>query len=140
MVKTITTFLNIKKGQKFKVVKNTSSHNYPLNVTLTFKQDMTNVGSATNIAEELIYGNTIRATEIELITSQTLQELKDEKKTLTKEYNKRVKEIDEKVKICEDNDLEELDEDILKVYKVLKVVEEAGTRMEKAKVIADLIK
>lgn len=141
VTKRISSFKGIKRGQKFRVIGNAGGHNYPLGKVFTFKRDMVSAsGSATDIAEEVQYGNNIYASDIELVITQTLDELKKEKSDLEKRYKKEIAELEEKIKVCEENGLEEFDEDFAKVYKILKVVEGKKTRTEKAKVITQLLK
>ena len=66
MRNTLTTFKGIKKGQKFRIIANTSGHRYPLNETLTFAKagvttaahmaspDGTNRGSVYSYEIELV--------------------------------------------------------------------------------------
>ena len=132
-------FKGVKKGQKFKVIGNSNNHNYPMGTILTIKRNIaTTFQSFNDIAEE-IHGNQIQIKDMELV-SFNLKEMKESLDVLEKNYLKNKKELSYKIKFCEENDLDEYDENIFKVLKTLSTLKKNMSDIEKAKIIANLIK
>lgn len=136
----LATWEGLKAGTKFMVVRNSNSHNYPLNTPLTLKL-VTNSPQGTNIATEVIHGNTIQASDCMLVpvASISLKDLKARKKELESEYAEETEILDRRIKFCEDNDLDTYDERIDKIFDVLTTLSSKKDNMHKAKVIAELM-
>ena len=134
MGKKISTFAGIKTGQKFKVIANVGSHCYPMDTVLTFKKPGVNASTMSDIALD-VFGNSIRATEIELV-SYTIEEMMKEKQTL----QNLIEEIDLKIAFCLENGLKEYDENVFKVMKALKIINSYTSDIDKAKEVASLLK
>ena len=133
MGKKISTFAGIKTGQKFKVIANIGSHCYPMDTILTFKKPGVNTSTMTDIALE-VFGNSIRAAEIELV-NYTIEEMIKEKQALLKEID----DVDSKIAFCLENGLKEFDDNVFKVMQTLKIINTFTTDIEKAKEIATLL-
>lgn len=95
-----TTWLGLKKDQKFKVIKNTNSHNYPLNTIYTMTRSGIDVSNMDNIATEYARGNTLRFQDIELVYT-SLIEIKQKVADITTEYNAQFKELTTVIEFCE---------------------------------------
>ena len=138
MNKKLTDYKGIKKGQKFRVIQNTNSHNYPLNKILTFSKDFKSSSTCSyNVAVE-VSGNDLKIQDIELL-NYTLIDMKKQLMESKKEYENIKKELETKIKFCEDTKTEEFDENTYKVYQTLAVLKETSTDIEKAQAIAKLI-
>jgi hypothetical protein len=138
-MKKLTTFKGIKKGQKFKVINKRGSHNYPVNKVLTFKHDGPDNFTMSDCAVEKSGGNTLQADQIVLL-AQDLKSMKEQVTTLKLEFNNEISELESKIKFCEEQGLEEFDEDTFKVYSTLSILKTKKSDIEKAKIIASLIK
>ena len=138
MNKKLTDYKGIKKGQKFRVIQNTNNHNYPLNKILTFSKDFKSSSTRSyNVAVE-VSGNYLKIQDIELL-NYTLIDMKKQLMESKKEYENIKKELETKIKFCEDTKTEEFDENTYKVYQTLAVLKETSTDIEKAQAIAKLI-
>jgi hypothetical protein len=133
MGKKIHTFTGIKTGQKFKVIANVGSHCYPMDTILTFKKPGTSLATMSDIAVE-VFGNSIRATEIELI-NYTIEEMMKEKQVLLEQID----DINLKIAFCLENGLKEFDDNVFKVMQALKVINSFTSDLDKAKEIATLL-
>jgi hypothetical protein len=141
MEKKLSKWSDLKKGMKFKVISNTSSHNYEVGKVYTAARAISNSSGtqANNIALE-INGNYINIWDIEIISSIIkLEDIKEELEDLEKSYIKAKKELTSKIKFCKDNNIEEYNENEYKIYKVLFELDKDSTLVEKAKVISSLI-
>ncbi len=131
------TFNGIKKGQKFKVISNSNSHNYPMDKVLTFRISPSGTMS-NNVAKEVI-GNSLSCRDI-IIISITLEDLKKELESNRNDFIKSEKEILSKISFCEKTGSIEYDEEIFKIYSVLNTLNEYSNDIEKAKKIANILK
>lgn len=137
----MTSFAGLKKGQKIRVLNNLNSNNWEVGKVYTLTQDVVN--SPAGLAGSAYVGNaalnTIYPASVELVSSN-LVEMKAELAQITKTYEEVAAELSRKIKFCTVNKVEEYDADIEKVYAVLGTLNSKSSRMDKAKVIAKLIK
>lgn len=130
-----TTWRGLKQGTKFKVIRNSNSHNYPLNKILTMSMAGPNSTAANNIAIEVPGGNSLNISDCEILTGLTLADLRKE----IKEYEDKIKEIKGQVDFCVTNNLDEYDEETHQLYEGIKIVEATSTTIEKAKALKKLL-
>lgn len=159
MAQKIKSFAGIKKGQKFKVVSNCNSHNYPLNKVLTFRENFTGnaLASWVNCAVEGIY-NSLSYKDVVLVGEDlaTLEkryvEVQEERDTwneqnkkesekYNKEVDKTLEDIKKKINFCKDLGITEYDDNVEKLYNAIQVINEKKDipDIEKAKILADII-
>lgn len=138
----IKSFTEIKKGDKFMVVDNLNGNNYPINKILTAQRNGTKTDDrnscVNNFAEEGVYNN-VYISSIR-IGSQSVKEMHDELERLEKEYKSNIKELRRKIEFCKSIGIDEYDEDTVKVYETLKILESTDSNIERAKQIAKLLK
>jgi len=138
--KKLTSFAGIEKGMKFRVINTSNGHNYPVNTVLTFKRNGSGIDTMCDCAEEVPQGNALHIHQIEILTEVSLSNMKAKLKSLEENYKKEKAELSSKIKFCEENGLEIYDDDIFKISEALKVIESSKSGVEKAKMIAKLIK
>lgn len=134
------TFAGIKKGQKFRVIANRGGHNYPTGKTLTFSKTGTDTNSMNNIAagpRGSSYNN-IMFDEIELVY-ETVDEMKNEIAILTAEHAEQIQLLNDRISICEELGMAIYDEDFIKVYKALELLNSDATTLEKTALIIKLM-
>lgn len=131
---TLTSWKGIKKGTKFKVVSNSNSHNYPLNTVLTLSRDGLVSSEMGNAAVELS-GNNLNIQDVVILTATTVADLQKELSAA----KAVVKEIQQKITFCGENELEEFDEETYRIFKLLEIAEGTGTRMQKAYALAQAL-
>ncbi len=153
-ITTQTAALKLCKGKKFKIVAppqgyGASGHNYGAVGTMF----TANVASASNFAglggssgSCALKGpgfNGIYYYEVELMGG-TLEDLQNEQKDNLKEIEKLKAEnaiLDEKMEYMKVNELTEYDEDLFRVFYILKVLDKKNvTGMDRAKAVQDIIK
>jgi len=134
------TFAGIKKGQKFRVIANRGGHNYPMGKTLTFSKAGTDSSSMSDIAVRKPGSshNNIMFDEIELIY-ETVDEMKNEIAALTAEHQDQIQMLNERIATCEELGMAIYDEDFIKVYRALEVLNSDATTLEKTALIIKLI-
>jgi hypothetical protein len=138
MSKALESFKGLKIGQKFKVVRNIGSHNYPMGVTLVFKVDGVESSSMNNIAAGGDYNN-IRIDEIEVF-NDTLAEMRSRRDELSSSKNAEIKELNKKIKTCEELGLDVYDQMFISVYRALESINSKATLLEKTQVVLSIIK
>ena len=125
----------VKVGDKVKVIKNTSSHNYRVGNTYTISYIGENKTSVRLKSAEGKEGNWCKYSDMEIITVS-----KDFLEKSLKEAQKTVKELAEKIEWMNDTKSVEFNSEQFKMYKALTVVEKPGlTKIEKAKLLVELI-
>ena len=136
--KNLTTWVGLKKGQKFRIKDSSGGHNYPIGVVLTLKRDgceaTANGEHFCDIAVEKCDGNTVYIQNIELV-SINLESLTEEKASLEKELS----EVNTKIKFCTDNGTTEFDETEYEIFAALDILEGTGSRKEKAAMLAKIL-
>lgn len=134
------TFAGIKKGQKFRVIANRGGHNYPMGKTLTFSKPGSDTSSMSNIMVDPrgASHNNIMFDEIELIY-ETVDEMKNEIAALTAEHKDQINMLNERISTCEELGMAIYDEDFIKVYRALEVLNSDTTTLEKTALIIKLI-
>jgi len=142
-MKKLTSWNDLKKGRKFRVLKNHSAHNYPLNVTFTLTRDGVSDINMDNVAEEYKAGNYININEIQCLPA-TLEDLIGEKMDLIKESKiilNKIELIEDRIKFMTDYDLKEFDEEEFQIYQILKIVESPSTsKLKKVDLIRNILK
>jgi hypothetical protein len=140
MSRKLTSFAGIKKGQKFRVIKNIGSHNYPLNVPLTFRVDGTDGSTMGNIAESKNGGdyNNIRIDEIQLY-NETVVDMREQLNLIKSKSNSEFLNLTEKIRICEELNLETYDEFFIMIHQSLVVLGANATLLEKTKALISII-
>lgn len=131
------TFAGLKKGTKIKVLDNSNSHNYPVGKVFTMRRDGRNVRE-NDIAEEISYGNEIKAIDCELSLA-TKESLETRLAEIQEEFLSEQKEILTKLQFLKDTGAKEYDEDVFKVYAVLQSLKTHGDDIAKAQAIAKII-
>lgn len=125
---------DVPKGTKFKVVRNTNGHNYPLNTTLTTKKNKPFGASASDVAVEFT-GNSLHILDCQF-SGDTISEIKKQQK----ELQEQITILNSKIKLMEELELDEYDENVIKVHQTLTLIDKKGiSKIEKAKAIAKLI-
>jgi len=130
-MKPLTTFGGLKKGQKFTVISNCNSHNYPLNVPLTLERDGLPGSTQMDQCAGTRY-NTLDIRDVVLIDS-SITELKAKIEDLHKEEAKLIR----KIKLCEEFGVTTFDDRVLDVYEALRVASSAKSNKEKAIIIKE---
>jgi hypothetical protein len=123
-MKALATFRGLKPGTKLKVIACSNSHNYPVGKVFTLKKTCPH-NSGTDLAIEFC-GNNIAAYDCVLV-GNTLESLKKERDQLRTD----IKEIDDKISMCESLGLEEYSDDILKVATILDALDNKKISKEK---------
>ena len=139
MSKPLKSFAGLKKGQKFMVVANSNSHNYPMDTVLTLNRDGIKTTSMSNCAVEVPDGNNLMASDCVLL-DMSLESMKLELVNIGKKYKAESDELKSKIDFCEKNGLDTFDEDFYKVHSALEALDSKATLIEKTKVIAALLK
>ena len=139
MSKPLKSFAGLKKGQKFIVVANSNSHNYPMETSLTLSRDGLKTTSMSNCAMEVPGGNNLMASDCVLL-DMSLKSMKLELADIEKECKAKSDELKSKIDFCEKNGLDTFDEDFYKVHSALKALDSNVTLIEKTKVITALLK
>ena len=139
MSKPLKSFAGLKKGQKFMVVANSNSHNYPMNTVLTLSENGTKATSMSNCAVEVPDGNNLMAKDC-ILAEISLEMMKSELVDMSERYKTESDELKSKIDFCEKNGLDTFDEDLYKVHSVLKALDSKATLIEKTKMIAALLK
>lgn len=143
MEKKLTSWKDLKKGTKFKIIKNTSGHNYPLETIFTLSRDGESKESMSDIAKEFPGGNFVHIKEVQLYP-RTIPQLRQEKSDLIKKLSTITLEIDvieDKIKYMIEHKLEEFDEEEYQIFQMLEIVECPNlSKFEKVKLISNLIK
>lgn len=80
MSQTRKTWAGVQKGTPFKVVRNTNSHCYPMNMVLTMERDGEDNGAMNNCARECD-GNNLRVADV-IFLSFSMEELENDLKNL----------------------------------------------------------
>ena len=132
-------FAGLKRGQKFMVVANSNSHNYPMDTALTLNRDGVRTTGMSNCAVEVPGGNNLMASDCVLL-DMSLESMKLELVNIEKECKAKSDELKGKIDFCEKNGLDTFDEDFYKVHSALKALDSNVTLIEKTKVIAALLK
>jgi hypothetical protein len=138
MSRKLTSFTGIKKGQKFRVIKNIGSHNYPLNVLLTFRVNGTEGSTMNNIAEGNGDYNNIRIDEIQLY-NETVVDMRERLDLIKSKSNSEFLDLTEKIRICEELNLEAYDEFFVMIHQSLVVLGANATLLEKTKALISII-
>lgn len=133
-------------GKRLKVMKCTCSHNYPIGSIIT--PDAGSSFTTTSVSSVARpdgsgYGNTINFTNLVLVETNTKKEIKEEIKSVEesiKEEKEKIKELKSKLDFLKVNKLESFDEDEFKVFQTLQTLSQSISDIEKAKIIAKLIK
>ena len=139
MSKPLKSFAGLKKGQKFMVVANNNSHNYPMDTVLTLSRDGRKTTGMSNCAVEVPDGNNLMASDCVLL-DMSLESMKLELVNIGKKYKAESDELKSRIDFCEKNGLDTFDEDFYKVHSALKALDSKATLMEKTKVITALLK
>ena len=132
-------FAGLKRGQKFMVVANSNSHNYPMDTALTLNRDGVRTTGMSNCAVEVPGGNNLMASDCVLL-AMSLESIKLELVNIGKKYKAESDELKSKIDFCEKNGLDTFDEDFYKVHSALKALDSKATLIEKTKVITALLK
>ena len=134
------TFAGIKKGQKFIVVANRGGHNYPMGKVLIFSKNGIDATSMSNIMVNKggESHNNIMFDEIELIYD-TVEQMKEEIVKLTADHAEEIQLLNDRIATCEELNMEIYDENFVKVYRALEVLNSESTLFEKTTLIIKLI-
>lgn len=146
--------LNYLINRKVRVIGNAlSSNGMNVGTSIGIAQPFSTIGSIVTV-KNISHGNpnyiyikenmNIYFLEKDIDTSYTKEMIEEEISNFEKEivkFEKEISSLRDKQKFMDDNGLTEYDEDQFKVYKTLSVLEQKETsQMEKAKIIADLIR
>ncbi len=152
-------FGGIKKGQKFRVVYNSNSHNYPLNTTLKFREDCnvkkvnwdncamgSNRYNTLNCQDVELLGEDLASLELSYVELQESRDLWNENNKLeVKKYNEDVDErlltIKKQIQFCKDLGITEYDDNVEKMYNIIQTINKKGdtSDIEKAKMISEML-
>jgi len=139
----LTSWKDLKKGTKFKIIKNTSDHNYPLETVFTLSRDGEPKETMSDIAKEFPGGNFVHIKEIQ-IYPRTISQLNEEKIAITKKLSDTAKELEkiqDKIEYMIEYKLKEFDEEEYQIFQMLEIVECPNlSKFEKVKLISNLIK
>lgn len=132
-MKNYTTWIGLKKGTKFKAIKNIGGHNYPLNQVLTMTRDGDNGPTMSAVTGPSF--NSIGIYECIILDSTTIEDLKAE----AKEYKDKKEECERKIKFLKENNLPEYDYETHVILDALHVIETRDkTQLEKATTLKEL--
>lgn len=125
-------------GKKVRIVGNKSNHYQPIGSVIE-------LNSLANISSQYYNGCgcTLYFYDVTLIGEETLGDIADAialQNTIIKEAEQEIESLEAKKKFMVANKLEVYNEDEYKVYTVLQTLKGKKTDIEKAKVIAELIK
>lgn len=134
-----TSFKGIRKGQRFIVIANNGGHNYPLDKVLLFSKNGTNTPSMENIMIDSRSHNHIRIDEIKVL-EETVEEMKAEIARIKNSNAEAVKELESRIQLCEELGMDVYDEDFVKVYRALQVLNSDSSILEKTQLIVNLLK
>lgn len=128
-------------GTKMKTTKQSSSGRIPAGSIITISK--VSMGSPDYFYSEEHNSNCYWTPSALEILPLTVENLKEMMKKLDKNINALRTEKDAlnmKIKFMKENKLEEYDEDQYKAYAILQSLKSAGTDLEKAKLIASIVK
>ena len=145
--------LKLCKGKRFKIITppagwSASGHNYGpvgtiFTATVTSPSNFSGIGGSGGCCALKANCNSIYYYEVEFCGG-TLDDLQSEQKENLLEIEKLRAEnaiLDEKMEYMKVNDLTEYDEDLFKVFNILKVLDKKNvTGMDRAKAVQDIIK
>lgn len=132
-------FKGIRKGQRFIVIANNGGHNYPLDQTLIFSKHGTDTQSMENIMVDQRGHNHIRIDEIRVL-DETVEEMKAEIARIKNSNDISVKKLESRIQICEELGMVIYDEEFIRVYRALQVLNSDSSVLEKTQLIVNLIK
>ena len=119
------TFAGMKKGDKIIILSNSNSHNYPMNVVLTLKEN--GVSQTLNDAVEGLSGNSLDARDC-IRAAYTIADLQDSIGRMEDEVARLQRDIlsyREMLSICETNHITEYDPDMVKIMAIFKSIEDS---------------
>lgn len=96
--------------------------------------DSINIGTPNYYYLKGYPGIIFKSEDLQLI-SLTIAELRNQ----VKEKKIEIAEIENKLKICKDLELDEYDEELVKVYNILSIVESKKSKIQKAQAIKEFI-
>lgn len=137
ITKEITTFAGLPKGTHVIVIRNTNSHSYKIGKTYILKDS----GNAVSMNDPFVneFGNTIKATDCKVMIFATKDNLIEEKEYLTREYNNKIKLLDDQLQWMEKNSLEQVDQIEYVIDNLISTLNSKSSNAEKTQVIKSLI-
>ena len=135
-MKKLKTFKGLKKGTRIKVVTNSNSHNYGIGSVYSLARD--GIGALMEDIAGTGRHNNLDARDC-VLCDETISGLQKELETLKAVFEKESKELSDKIKFCQDNNLEEYDANYHKVLTAISVLDGKATVQQKAAVIAALL-
>lgn len=126
------------KGRKFVVVDYLGGHNYPLNKILTFKKDFGS-SQGNDMAVEITGGNIINMSSCQLIdlSVPTLKIMIEQNLENIKEIENQNKSLEEKIRFCEQEGLNEYSEIAFRVKETMNILK---TRTSEREILEDVTK
>ena len=132
-------------GKEVTITNNSSNHNYGAIGTKFKVEVVTNYNGNMAVLKNALpsYGFTyinFNDIELPLMTIEELNEMKADNDKSIAEFVKENADIDNKISFMNQYELKEFDEDLYKVNSVLTTLDKEMSNIEKAKLIAHLIK
>jgi hypothetical protein len=131
-------FAEVRKGQRFKVIKNTNGHNYPIGKVLTFKRNGPHSASMSDAAVGMI-GNNLKFVDI-ILLGISIEDLKANLANVEKSLKTKMKVLENQLKFCEKYNLEEYDPLYYHIGVIEEILEKDISNFEKAKEIISTIR
>lgn len=143
----------IKEGVKFEVSAMGGGHNYGspgtpllLKSTISVKNQVGGwIDASSNVTNAVtnFAGNTLNFSYISVLHPLTEEAIKEKIKSLNskkKSIDLEITVLKDKLSFIKENELDEFDENQFKAYSILQTLKKASSDIEKAKLIADIIK
>lgn len=125
----ITNFRGIEAGDKFIVVSNSNSHNYPLNEILTFSKDGSISSNMTDACVEYTARNTLQAIDV-ILPYVKLEELKEALEEAELRHKINVSILKAKIDYCEENNVPTIDPISFRIYTVIRELKDKDNMEE----------
>jgi|WetSurSiteA1Bulk_404760.scaffolds.fasta_scaffold139590_2 hypothetical protein len=119
MKRTFSSWKGIQRGQKFKVISNSNSHNYPMNTVLTMSRDGMTSSSMDDACIEMC-GNSLNVRDIELCP-MCLADIKAERDTILNYRKKELAELEGMIEFCTKYGIDKYDPKMGESFRILEV-------------------
>ena len=134
----LTSWKGLQKGTKFRVVRNSNGHSYPIGKVLTLSRDGEASSSMNSCARE-VSGNNLTVTDIELIY-MTIGDMKLERDYILNKQKDELKKLEHAIEFCEKHGIEQYEDRYVDSYQILKIAQDSSkTEIEKVKSIVEIM-
>jgi len=122
MNKRLTSWKGVQKGQKFKVIGNSNSHNYPMHTILTMARDGSNMSSMDDVCVEM-HGNNLSAKDVEL-TPMCIKDLEAERDIILNYRKGELLELNTMIDFCKKYGLEKYNPKMTDAFRIVEVTKD----------------